>query len=215
MELPIPDRISAGKALAEALESYSGRDDVIVLGLPRGGVPVAAEIARSLHAPLDVMLVRKLGIPGQPELAMGAIASGGVQVLNEDLVQRLGITGETIDAVVASEQRELERRERAYRGERPWPELADRCVILVDDGLATGATMRAAIDAVRAQKPACLVVAVPVAPPDTVSALEPLVDQVVCLFQPEPFMAIGQWYQDFSQTPDSEVKELLAEQQEG
>ncbi len=211
MKLPIPDRRTAGHALAEALDKYAGRKDVIVLALPRGGVPVAAEIARELDAPLDVMLVRKLGAPWQPELAMGAIASGGVRVMNPEVVRGMGISPEEIEKVAADELRELQRRETAYRGDRPWPDLSGRCVILVDDGLATGATMQAAIEAVKAQNPACVVVAVPVAPPDTVRALEPLVDEVICLFQPEPFMAIGQWYQDFSQLTDTEVEALLAE----
>ncbi len=213
MKLPIPDRRAAGRALAEALGRYAGRKDVIVLALPRGGVPVAAEIARGLDVPLDVMLVRKLGAPWQPELAMGAIASGGVRVMNDEVVRGMGISPEAIEQVAQEELKELERRERAYRGNRPWPDLTDKTVILVDDGLATGATMHAAIDAVRAQNPAQIVVAVPVAPPDTVRALEPLVDEVVCLFQPEPFMAIGQWYQDFSQLTDAEVQALLEEQE--
>ncbi len=213
MKLPIPDRRAAGRALAEALDRYAGRKDVIVLALPRGGVPVAAEIARGLDVPLDVMLVRKLGAPWQPELAMGAIASGGVRVMNDEVVRGMGISPEAIEQVAQEELKELERRERAYRGNRPWPDLTDKTVILVDDGLATGATMHAAIDAVRAQNPAQIVVAVPVAPPDTVRALEPLVDEVVCLFQPEPFMAIGQWYQDFSQLTDAEVQALLEEQE--
>ncbi len=213
MKLPIPDRRAAGRALAEALDRYAGRKDVIVLALPRGGVPVAAEIARGLDVPLDVMLVRKLGAPWQPELAMGAIASGGVRVMNDEVVRGMGISPEAIEQVAQEELKELERRERAYRGNRPWPDLTDKTVILVDDGLATGATMHAAIDAVRAQNPAQIVVAVPVAPPDTVRTLEPLVDEVVCLFQPEPFMAIGQWYQDFSQLTDAEVQALLEEQE--
>ncbi len=211
LPVPIPNRRVAGQALAEALKSYAGRDDVIVLALPRGGVPVAAEVARTLGAPLDVMLVRKLGLPGHPELAMGAIASGGVRVMNDDVVRRLSVSPATIEAVTEAEGRELARRERAYRGERPWPDLKGRCVILVDDGLATGATMHAAIDAVRAQQPACIVVAVPVAPPDTVRTLEALVDEVVCPLQPQSFMAIGQWYQDFTQTSDGEVITLLDE----
>ncbi len=211
LPVPIPNRHAAGQALAEALKSYAGRDDVIVLALPRGGVPVAAEVARALGAPLDVMLVRKLGLPGHAELAMGAIASGGVRVMNDDVVRRLGVSPAAIEAVAEAEGRELARRERVYRGERPWPDLKGRCVILVDDGLATGATMHAAIDAVRAQQPDCIVVAVPVAPPDTVRTLEPLVDEVVCPLQPESFMAIGQWYRDFTQTSDDEVLTLLDE----
>ncbi len=209
MELPIPDRRAAGRALAEALARYGGRGDVVVLALPRGGVPVAAEIADALGAELDLMLVRKLGVPGYRELAMGAIASGDVMVMNEDVVASSGVGPAAIEAVVEEERRELQRRERAYRGDRPRPDLEGRCVILVDDGLATGATMHAAIDAVRAQKPACVVVAVPVAPPDTVRRLARLVDEVVCLYQPEPFMAIGQWYVDFSQVSDQEVQQIL------
>lgn len=211
MDLPIPNRQAAGRALAEALRPYSGRNDVIILALPRGGVPVAAEIARALKAPLDLMLVRKLGVPGYPELAMGAIAAGGVRVMNEDVVRGIGISPEAIGRVAEEESRELERRARAYRGDRPWPDLKGRCVILVDDGLATGATMHAAIDAVRVQQPASIVVAVPVAPPDTVRALRPLVDEVICPHTPEPFQAIGLWYQDFSQTSDAEVIALLDE----
>ncbi len=211
MEIPIPDRHAAGQALAESLQHYAGRDDVIVLALPRGGVPVAAEIARTLDAPLDVMLVRKLGLPGHPELAMGAIASGGVRVMNDNVVRQSMVSPDAIEAVVEMESRELEHRESTYRGDRPWPDLKGRCVILVDDGLATGATMRAAIDAVKAQQPGCIVVAVPVAPPDTVRDLEPLVDEVVCPVQPESFMAIGQWYVDFHQISDAEVLALLEE----
>jgi len=212
MDLPIPDRRTAGQTLAQALQPYAHRNDTIVLGLPRGGVPVAAEVAKALQAPLDVILVRKLGVPGHSELAMGAIASGGVRVMNEDVLRSVGVSPVAIEAVATKEGRELERRERTYRGDRPWPDLAGRCVILVDDGLATGATMHAAIDAVRAQKPGRIVVAVPVAPPDTVHRLELLVDEVVCPLQPEPFIAIGQWYQAFSQVSDAEVEALLAEQ---
>ncbi len=212
MDLPIPDRRTAGQTLAQALQPYAHRNDTIVLGLPRGGVPVAAEVAKALQAPLDVMLVRKLGVPGHSELAMGAIASGGVRVMNEDVLRSVGVSPVAIESVATKEGRELERRERAYRGDRPWPDLAGRCVILVDDGLATGATMHAAIDAVRAQKPGRIVVAVPVAPPDTVRRLELLVDEVVCPLQPEPFIAIGQWYRAFPQVSDAEVEALLAEQ---
>jgi len=211
MDLPIPDRRAAGQVLADALRKYAGRDDLIVLALPRGGVPVAAEVARALAAPLDVMLVRKLGLPGHPELAMGAIASGGARVMNDEVVRRAMVSADAIDAVVEKESRELERRERVYRGDRPWPDLQDRCVILVDDGLATGATMRAAVEAVKTQRPQCVVVAVPVAPPETVHELESLVDEVVCPLQPESFMAIGQWYRDFRQVPDAEVLALLDE----
>lgn len=210
MELPIKDRITAGRALARAMEHYRDRQDLLVLALPRGGVPVAFELAEALHAPMDLMLVRKLGSPGQRELAMGAIASGGVRVLNEELVSYLGVSEETIEKVAASEQKELERRERAYRGDRPWPDIAGKCVILVDDGVATGATMRVAIKALRKQNPKELVVAVPVAPPDTVATLRREADAVVCLAMPEPFTAIGLWYANFSQVSDEEVTAQLA-----
>lgn len=211
MDLPIPDRTTAGHALAEELRDYKERDNVIVLGLPRGGLPVAYEIARALGAELDLMLVRKLGTPGQEELAMGAIASGGIRVLNSDVVRMLDIDDEAIDQVAEREQRELERREQAYRGQRPYPDLRDRCVILVDDGLATGATMRAAVRAVRKQSPAEIVVAVPVAPADTVAALRSEVDTVICPHTPANFMAIGAWYIHFPQVSDDEVKALLSE----
>jgi putative phosphoribosyl transferase len=209
MDLPIANRIAAGQALAEALRAYRDRDDVIVLGLPRGGVPVAVEVAEVLGAPLDLMLVRKLGTPGQEELAMGAIASGDSRVINEDVVRALAISPQVIERVAAEERNELKRREQAYRGERPWPKLADQCVILVDDGLATGATMRAAVESVRTQLPAHIVVAVPVAPPDTVTMLRQQADEVVCLAEPEPFRAIGLWYIDFSQVNDEEVRQML------
>jgi putative phosphoribosyl transferase len=210
MELPVENRQVAGQALAQALDAYHGRDDVIVLALPRGGVPVALEIALALGAPLDLMLVRKLGTPGQEELAMGAIASGGGRVMNEDIVQMLAISPQTIEQVAEQESRELQRRERAYRGDRPWPKLANKCVILVDDGLATGATMRASVKAVREQQPARIVVAVPVAPADTIARLREEADEVICLAEPEPFRAIGLWYVDFSQVSDDEVREMLA-----
>jgi putative phosphoribosyl transferase len=209
IELPIENRQVAGQALAEALHAYRDRDDVIVLGLPRGGVPVALEIATALGAPLDLMLVRKLGTPGQEELAMGAIASGGGRVMNEHVVQALGISQQAIERVAERESMELKRREQAYRGKRPWPKLADRCVILVDDGLATGATMRAAVAAVHTQQPARIVVAVPVAPADTIALLREEADEVICLAEPEPFQAIGLWYIDFSQVSDEEVREML------
>lgn len=209
MELPVKNRKTAGLALAEALQEYKGRDDVIVLGLPRGGVPVAAEIAKALGADLDLMLVRKLGTPGQRELAMGAIASGGSRVMNRDVVRTLNISEEDISRVENAERKELQRREQAYRGKRPWPALAGRCVILVDDGLATGATMRAAVDAVRQDGPAHIVVAVPVAPADTLGMLRKQVDNVVCLAVPEHFRAIGLWYVDFSQVSDDEVRRSL------
>ncbi|GAA0840179.1 phosphoribosyltransferase [Marinobacter szutsaonensis] len=210
MELPIPDRVSAGQTLAKAMENYRDRQDLLVLALPRGGVPVAYELAEALHAPMDLMLVRKLGTPGQRELAMGAIASGGIRVLNDDLVSYLHISEQTLEQVVAMEQKELERREQAYRGDRPRPEIEGKCVILVDDGIATGATMRVAIKALRGQQPKELVVAVPVAPADTIETLRNEADDVVCLATPEPFTAIGLWYVDFGQVSDEEVTKQLA-----
>jgi predicted phosphoribosyltransferase len=203
------DREHAGRILADALRPYAGRPDVIVLGLPRGGVPVAAEVARELGAPLDVFVVRKLGVPGHPELAMGAIGSGGVRVLNESVVRPLGIPERVIDRVAAQEQRELERREQLFRGDRPAPDLKGRTVILVDDGLATGATMRAAVEALRRLAPARIVVAVPVGAPETCEEFRPEVDEVVCAFTPEYFEAVGRWYEKFEQTTDDEVRALL------
>ena len=208
------DRSEAGKRLAAQLTAYADRADVLVLALPRGGVPVAFEVAAALRAPLDVFLVRKLGVPGHEELAMGAIATGGVRVLNEDAVDYLRIPGAVIDAVAADEIRELERRERAYRGDRPAPDVRAKTVILVDDGLATGSTMRAAAAALRQQQPARIVVAVPVAAPPTCDELSTEVDDIVCALTPEPFQAVGLWYQDFSQTSDEEVRELLAQAEE-
>ena len=196
------------------MTEYAGRTDTLVLALPRGGVPVAFEVARALRAPLDIFLVRKLGVPGQEELAMGAIASGGVRVVNEDVVRHLGITPEVIDAVAAREQGELERRERAYRDERPAPDVRGRTVILVDDGLATGSTMRAAALALRQQGPARVVVAVPVASREACEEFRGEVDDIVCAATPEPFMGVGRWYEDFSQTTDEEVRELLARAQQ-
>lgn len=210
MALPYRDRNEAGDDVGSALGHLAGRTDAIVLGLPRGGVPVAARVAQALGAALDVLIVRKLGSPGQEELAMGAIASGGVRVLNEDVVQSLGITARQIEAAAERELREVERRERAYRGHRPRPPLERRCVVLVDDGLATGSTMEAAVQAVRKLAPARVVVAVPVAPPDTVRRLRRVADEVVCPHTPEPFFSIGQWYVDFHQVTDAEVEALLA-----
>jgi putative phosphoribosyl transferase len=203
------DREQAGRVLAEALREYAGRPDVIVLGLPRGGVPVAAEVARELGAPLDVFVVRKLGVPGHPELAMGAIGSGGVRVLNESVVRPLGIPERVIDRVTAEEQRELERRERLFRGDRPAPDLKGRIVILVDDGLATGSTMRAAVEALRKLGPARIVVAVPVGAPETCEEFRHEVDDVVCAFTPNYFEAVGRWYEKFEQTTDDEVRAAL------
>ena len=204
------DRSDAGRQLATRLEAYRGRRDVSVLGLPRGGIPVAYEVARAIGAPLDVFLVRKLGVPGHEELAMGAIATGGVRVLNRDVVRELAIPADVIDRVAEMESRELERRQRQYRGERPEPDVAGRTVILVDDGLATGSTMRAAVAALRAQRPARIVVAVPVAAPSTCEEFLREVDEFVCYASPEPFMAVGRFYDDFSQTTDEEVRDLLA-----
>lgn len=195
--------------LAKRLTAYAGRSDVIVLGLPRGGVPVAYEVARALAAPLDVFVVRKLGVPGHEELAMGAIASAGVCVLNDDVVKVLRIPSPIIDAVAARELRELERRERVYRGDRPVPRLRGQTVILVDDGLATGSTMRAAVTAVRRLGPAHIVVAVPTAAPSTCEEFRHEADECVCEITPEPFYAVGLWYEDYSQTTDDEVRELL------
>ncbi|AYC32961.1 phosphoribosyltransferase [Pseudomonas cavernae] len=209
LQVPIRDRTAAGQALAKRLLSYCRQPDVIVLALPRGGVPVAYEIATVLGVRLDLMLVRKLGVPWHAELAMGAIASGGVRVLNQDVLHMHAIDERTIEAVAAREAIELKRRERAYRGERPVPELRGQQVILVDDGLATGATMQAAVRAARQQVPARLIIAVPVAPPETVTMLRAEVDEVVCPLMPEMFMAIGRWYVDFSQTSDQEVLDLL------
>ncbi|MCW3034413.1 MAG: hypothetical protein JWM60_2758 [Solirubrobacterales bacterium] len=203
------DRTEAGQRLAERLPSYAGRRDVVVLGLPRGGVPVAFEVARSLDAPLDVFLVRKLGVPGHEELALGAIASGGVRVLNERLIAALDIPPEVLEAIDARERRELERRERAYRGRRPPPDIAGRTVIVVDDGLATGSTMLAAIEALRAEEPASVLAAVPVADPDVCELVRSAADDAVCLRTPQPLGAVGLYYEDFSQTTDEEVRELL------
>jgi len=204
------DRQDAGRVLAEKLAAYANRPDVLVLALPRGGVPVAYEVARALGAPLDVFVVRKLGVPGYEELAMGAVATGGVRVLNDQLIQRLGIPDHVIDAVTARERQELARRERLYRDGRPPPDISGRTVILVDDGLATGATMQAAIEALRQQNPARIVVAVPTASPDTCEEMKAKADDVICAITPQPFDAVGRWYQDFSQTTDEEVGALLA-----
>jgi predicted phosphoribosyltransferase len=203
------DRSEAGRLLAAKLGAYTNRPDVLVLALPRGGVPVAYEVARALNAPLDVFLVRKLGVPGHEELAMGAIATGGVRVLNEEVKRALRIPDYVIDAVAAQEQRELARRERLYRGDRPPPDVRGKTVILVDDGLATGATMQAAVKALRQQQARRIVVAVPVAAPETCEQLREQVDDILCAATPEPFYAVGVWYQDFSQTTDEEVRDLL------
>jgi putative phosphoribosyl transferase len=203
------DRSEAGRTLAQELSKYAGREDVIVLALPRGGIPVGYEVAKALGAPLEVFVARKLGVPGHPELAMGAIASGGSAVLDQGLVRRLGITQGQLDQAVADEAQELVRREEAYRGDHEPPELRGKTVILVDDGLATGATMRAAALAVRDQQPAKIVVAVPVAAEETCDQFRDVVDDVVCAVTPKPFYAVGMWYEDFDQTTDDEVRELL------
>ena len=207
MQLPYENRTTAAEVLADQLHAYAGRRNLLVLGLPRGGVPVAYEVARALDGALDLMLVRKLGVPDREELAMGAIASGGIRVLNPEVAQSMSESA--IEEVAERELRELRRREEAYRGDRPPPEIGGRCVILVDDGLATGATMRAAVAAVRQQGPGEVIVAVPVAPPDTVEKLRREADAVVCPATPENFMGIGRWYEDFSQTSDETVRELL------
>ena len=206
---PFHDRTEAGRLLVGKLAAYANRADVIVLALPRGGVPVAYEVARALNAPLDVFLVRKLGIPGHEEFAMGAIAAGGVRVLNDQTVRALRISDHVIEAVAAKEQQELDRRARLYRGDRPPPDLRGKTVILVDDGLATGATMLAAVKALR-QQAGRIVVAVPIAPPETCEQLREEVDEIICAVTPEPFYAVGCWYEDFSQTTDEEVRDLLA-----
>jgi putative phosphoribosyl transferase len=203
------DRQDAGRRLARLLRKYAGHTDVIVLALPRGGVPVAFEVARDLKAPLDIFLVRKLGVPGHEELAMGAIASGGTRVLNEDVVRYLQIPDDVIDAVAADEERELERREYAYRNGRPAPRVEGQIVILIDDGLATGSTMRAGAAALRKQNPKRIVVAVPVAPAETCEEFRAEVDEVVCAATPEPFRGVGLWYEDFPQMSDAEVRALL------
>ena len=208
------DRYEAGRALARLLMEHAGRADLLVLALPRGGVPVGYEVARALGAPLDIFLVRKLGVPGHEELAMGALASGGVRVLNARVVDSLGIPQSAIDRVAEREQAELERREHAYRGDRPPPRVQGCDVILVDDGLATGSTMRAAAAALKAMQPRRLSVAVPVAAAETCDELRAEVDEVVCAMTPEPFYAVGLWYEDFSQTTDDEVRQLLADAEE-
>lgn len=203
------DRADAGRQVAARLADYANRPDLIVLALPRGGVPVAFEVARQLDAPLDVFVVRKLGVPGHEELAMGAIATGGARVLNEEVVARLGISPETLDAAVRQEAAEVARRERLYRGDRPPPQLEGRMVVLVDDGLATGATMRAAVAAVRQQRPQRIVVAVPAAAPETCATLGTEVDELICVLTPDPFVAVGFWYENFAQISDDVVRELL------
>ena len=204
------DRTEAGQVLASKLTKYLDQVNTVILALPRGGVPVAYEIGKELGLPVDIFVVRKLGVPGHEELAMGAIASGGVRHINRDVVDQLRIDSETIDAASRREQKEIERRERLYRGQRPPVDVRNKTVILVDDGLATGSTMRAAIAALQQHRPARIVVAVPAAAPQTCSEIADEVDEIICAATPEPFYAVGQWYQEFSQTTDDEVRELLA-----
>jgi putative phosphoribosyl transferase len=205
-----PDRTAAGRLLAKDLADYANHPGVVVLALPRGGVPVAFEVAKMLNTPLDILVVRKLGVPNNEELAMGAIASGGVRILNEDIVRQTNISAEVIEQIVAREQQELERREQLYRDNRPFPDLRGCIVILVDDGLATGATMMAAVVALRQHQPARIVVAVPVAAPQTCQELQAQVDEVICSATPSPFYSVGLWYKNFPQTRDDEVRDLLA-----
>lgn len=209
MEIPFEDRVEAGRELAARLKPYANWPNVIVLGLPRGGVEVAAEVAKELHAPLDVFLVRKLGVPGQSELAMGAIASGGVGVLNPEVINTMDISESTIETIAREEHRELERKEKLYRDGRPAPNLRNRTIIIIDDGLATGATMRAAVSALRQQRPARIVMAVPVAAPEICAEFEQNVDEVLCARTPDPLLAVGLWYRHFPQITDDEVRDLL------
>jgi predicted phosphoribosyltransferase len=208
--LEFADRHAAGRALAERMNQFAGRTDVVVLALPRGGVPVAYQVAQALHVPLDVFVVRKLGVPGHEELAMGAIASGDVRVLNQEVLDWYRLSDADVDAVARHERAELERREQLYRGGRPLTPIEGRIVILIDDGLATGSTMRAAVEAVRRLNPSRIVVAVPVGAQDTCEQFRQIADDVVCVLSPASFSAVGQWYQDFSQTTDDEVRHLLA-----
>jgi putative phosphoribosyl transferase len=210
-----PDRAAAGRELAQRLQPYANREDALVLGLARGGMPVAFEVADALQLELDVFLVRKLGVPGHEELAMGAIASGGVRVMNQEVLDRAGISAREVETVAAREQSELDRRERAYRDDRPPAAVADRTAVLVDDGLATGSSMRAAVTALRERDAAAIVVAVPIAPPQVCAELEREADAVVCAHTPEPFGAVGLWYDDFSQTSDDDVRAIVARARHG
>lgn len=208
---PFKDRRDAGRKLAQKLSAYAGQSNLLILALPRGGVPVAYEVALALNAPMDIFIVRKLGLPGREELAIGAIASGGIRVLNSDILRMLSIPEEVMNFVVKREAAELQRREKLYRGNRPFPEVRDHTVVLIDDGLATGASMRAAIAGLRAQGPARIVIAVPTAAPDVCDAFRSEVDEIVCAVTPEPFYGVGRWYEDFSQVTDEEVRILLEE----
>lgn len=210
MDVPFSDRREAGRLLAQELNLYRNRQDVLVLGLPRGGVPVADEVARALGATLDVLVVRKLGVPGHPEYAMGAVAAGGVCFLDRQVVADIGIPEYMVEEVIEKETRELHRREHEYRGNRPMPTMSHRCVILVDDGLATGSTMRAAVEAMRKMAADRIVVAVPVGSPQTVDMLQAQADEVVCPVQPIHLTSVGQWYRDFSQITDAQVREILS-----
>lgn len=209
MPLPFKNRTEAGRLLASKLVAFRGRSDLLVLALPRGGVPVAFEVADALHSPLDIFVVRKLGVPGQEELAFGAIATGGVRVINDDVARSMHLSPEQIEATVVREQAELARRERSYRGHRPIPNPTARTIILVDDGLATGATMLAASRALRQENPSKIVVAVPVAAPAVCEEFRSEVDEIICAITPEPFYAVGLWYEDFSQITDEEVRHFL------
>ena len=204
------NRTDAGRRLANELQQYAHRSDVIVLALPRGGVPIGYEVAKALGAPLDVFVVRKIGLPWQEELAMGAVASGGVRVFDRNLIRVAHVSDADVERIANEEERELERRERLYRGDRPFPDVRGKIVILVDDGLATGASMRAAVAALREDEPARIVVAVPVAAPETCDAFRSIADEIICAETPEPFQAVGLWYEDFSQTTDDDVRDLLA-----
>ena len=208
---PFKDRRDAGRKLAQKLSAYARGQNALILALPRGGVPVAYEVALTLNVPMDIFIVRKLGLPGREELAIGAIASGGIRILNRDIIRMLSIPEEVINFVARRELQELQRRERLYRGNRPSPEVRDRTIILIDDGLATGASMRAAVAGVRAQHPARIVVAVPAAAAETCDAFRSEVEEVVCAITPEPFYGVSRWYEDFSQVTDEEVRALLEE----
>lgn len=209
VRLPYLNRVQAGRALAESLAHYARHAEVLALALPRGGVPVAYEVSELLEIPLDLMLVRKLGVPGQQELAMGAIATGGARLINENVVEPLDISPEVIEDVVRRERAELDRRQREYRGDRPLPHVIGHTILLIDDGLATGASMRVAVAALRQQHPKRVVVAVPVGPPDTVELIRQEADEVICPATPEPFFGVGQWYLNFEQTTDDEIQDLL------